>query len=83
MPEGTMAELSLALIRCRKVSFNELCGQIAYCSTCSSKSFDVIRLVYSLLEYVRACKTLELIAGYETVERLGPEVETENIQLNK
>lgn len=83
VPEGAAAELSLALIRCREASFNEVCRQMAYRSAGDSSSFDVIRLVYSLLAYVRACKALEGTAGRETAEGKGPEVGTENIRLNK
>jgi hypothetical protein len=77
IPEGTASKLSLSLLRCRETSFNELCRQMAYRSAGDSSSFDVIRLVFALLGYVKACAALEGTPGRE------PEVGTENNKINK
>ena len=62
-------ELTIALSRCAEVSMNELCKQIAYHSAGDSTSFDIIRLAYSLLSYV---KSTQSFSGSPTI--VGREV---------
>ena len=57
--------------------------QMAYRSAGDTSSFDVIRLAYSLLSYVRASETLQGTAGRETIIGAGPEAGTESSRLNK
>ena len=72
-----------ALMRCAEVSSNELCRQLAYRTAGDSNSFDVIRLAYSLLTYLRSAESLSGIAGREMVPGQGPSPETKMAPLNK
>lgn len=80
-------ELTIAISRTAEISFNELCRQLAY-HTAGSSSFDVIKLVYSLLSYVKSCNSLrgtagrELIAGQNTITTQGNSEKEEIIKLN-
>lgn len=63
-------ELTIAISRTAEISFNELCRQLAY-HTAGSSSFDVIKLVYSLLSYLKSCDALRGTAGWEQVVGQG------------
>ena len=69
-------------IFCRTVSSNELCRQLAYRAASDSNSFDVTRLAYSLLTYLRSTESLSGIAGQELVPGEGPAPETKVAPLN-
>lgn len=72
-PEGSAAELSLAVMRAAEISFNELCRQLAYRTAGETTRFDTTRLAYSLLTYIRSTKSLEGTAGRETILGEGPD----------
>lgn len=72
LPEGAASSTLLALTRCVEVSYNELCRQLAFRSAGDSTSFDVIRLAYSLLTYIRASNALVGTAGREVIKGKGP-----------
>jgi hypothetical protein len=59
-------ELTIAISRTAEISFNELCRQLAY-HTAGSSSFDIIKLVYSLLSYIKSCNSLRGTAGWELI----------------
>jgi len=83
VPEGTASQLYLGLARSAEVSFNELCRQLAYRAAGDSTSFDVIRLAYSLLTYIKATSSLQGTAGRELVPGQGPSAGTKTLTLNK
>ncbi|KAG7355209.1 ATP-dependent metalloprotease FtsH [Nitzschia inconspicua] len=63
--------LTVAVSRSAETSFNELCRQLAYRAAGDySGSFDIIKLVYSLLSYVKSTESLRGTAG--TTERVLP-----------
>lgn len=64
------------------VSSNELCRQLAYRTASDSASFDVVRLAYSLLTYLKSTESLSGIAGKELVAGAGPAPETKVVPLN-
>ncbi len=72
-PEGSAAELSLAVLRAAEISFNELCRQLAYRTAGETTRFDTTRMAYSLLTYIRSTKSLEGTAGRETILGEGPD----------
>ena len=82
IPEGIAPELSLALLRAGEISENELCKQMAYRTAGDSSSFDVTRLAYSLLSYIRASTSLQGTAGREIVIGEGPTAGTESVKKN-
>jgi len=73
LPEAAASATLLALTRCVEVSYNELCRQLAFRSAGDFTSFDVIRLAYSLLTYVKASKAMAGTAGREVIRGEGPE----------
>eukprot|EP00986_Skeletonema_menzelii_P015555 scaffold12049_cov141-Skeletonema_menzelii.AAC.3 len=72
LPDGASKSTLLALTRCVEISYNELCRQLAFRSADDSSSFDVIRLAYSLLAYVRASNAMLGTAGREVTLGEGP-----------
>ena len=52
-------EITIAVSRSAEVARDELCRQLAYRSAGDSGSFDVIKLVYNLLSYVKATESLK------------------------
>lgn len=56
---------------------------MAYRSAGDSSSFDVIRLAYSLLSYVRASSSLQETAGREPIRGMGSDSGTESFRMNK
>lgn len=72
LPDGAASDALLALTRCVEVSSNELCRQLAFRSAGDPASFDVKRLAYSLLTYVRASGAMSGTAGREVVPGDGP-----------
>ncbi len=73
LPEAAASSTLLALTRCVEVSYNELCRQLAFRGAGDFTSFDVIRLAYSLLTYVKASKAMAGTAGREVIRGDGPE----------
>lgn len=67
LPDGTLKDLTQALARAAEISFNELCRQLAYRTAGDSGSFDIIKLVYSLLSYLKATESLQGTAGREVL----------------
>jgi len=76
LPEGAESTALLALTRCVEVSYNELCRQLAFKSAGDMSSFDVSRLSYSLLTYIRASNAMAGTAGRETNRGEGPALGT-------
>ena len=68
LPGGTASLALLALTRCVEVSYNELCRQLAFRSAGDMSSFDVMRLAYSLLTYIKASNAMAGTAGREIVQ---------------
>jgi hypothetical protein len=56
-----------------EVSYNELCRQLAFRTAGDMSNFDVIRLAYSLLTYVKASNAMAGTAGREVKKGEGPE----------
>ena len=83
VPDGAAGEISLGLARCAEVASNELCRQLAYRTAGDSTSFDVIRLAYSLLTYVRSTQSLTGVAGRELIPGQGVSPGTQVTPLNK
>jgi hypothetical protein len=52
-------EITTAISRSAEIARDELCRQLAYRSAGDSGSFDVIKLVYNLLTYVKATESLK------------------------
>jgi hypothetical protein len=73
VPEGATSLALLALTRSVEVSYNELCRQLAFRSAGDMTSFDIMRLAYSLLTYVRASSALTGTAGREAIRGGGPQ----------
>jgi len=69
LPEGGAAEIYSALLACAEVSSNELCRQLAYHAAGDTNSFDIIRLAYSLLTWIRCTQTL---SGGTTAGEIAP-----------
>ncbi|KAL3919683.1 MAG: hypothetical protein SGILL_003636 [Bacillariaceae sp.] len=64
--------LTVAISRSAETSFNELCRQLAYRTAGDySGSFDIIKLAYSLLSYVKSTSSLKGTAGTERVPGRG------------
>ena len=72
LPDGAGAAALLALTRCVEASYNELCRQLAFRSAGDNSSFDVMRLAYSLLAYVRASEAMANTAGVQVSPGEGP-----------
>lgn len=72
LPEGAASSAVLALARCVEVSYNGLCRQLAFRSAGDMTSFDVMKLAYSLLTYIRASEAMEGTAGREVAPGEGP-----------
>jgi len=72
-----------ALLRNSELSLNEICRQLAYRTAGDSHSFDVIRLVYSLLTYIRSTESLSGLAGHELTPGEGASPATRVAPLNK
>jgi hypothetical protein len=85
LPEGKniRSELFWVLQRSSEVSYNELCRELAYRTAGDSNSFDVIRLAYSLLTYIRGTKGLEGVSGKEIIQGCGPSEDTKVLLLNQ
>jgi hypothetical protein len=73
LPERAASNTLLALTRCVEVSYNELCRQLAFRTAGDMTNFDVIRLAYSLLTYVKASNAMAGTAGREVKKGEGPE----------
>jgi hypothetical protein len=79
-------QVTLSLTRCAETSLNELCRQLAYRSAGDTTSFDVIRLAYSLLSYVKSTQSLSgsstrlLLQGRELTQS---SVVMQNVILNE
>jgi hypothetical protein len=75
--------LTVAVSRSAEISFNELCRQLAYRTAGDySAAFDVIKLTYSLLSYVKATASLSGTAGTQRIQEQGldeREYETEEV----
>ncbi|KAL3934152.1 MAG: hypothetical protein SGBAC_010064 [Bacillariaceae sp.] len=83
LPENFASDAFWVLLSCAKVSYNEVCRQLAYRVADDYGSFDAMRLAYSLLTYVRSTTSLSGMAGKELVEGEGPSPETRIPQLNQ
>ena len=83
LPEGSAAQLSLALSRCAETSFNELCRQLALRTAEDRNNFDVMRLAYNLLTYVVATNSLAGTAGREVVRGQGPSPDSRVTPVNQ
>lgn len=71
IPEGAESSALLALTRSVEVSYNELCRQLAYRTAGDMASFDIIRLAYSLLTYIKASNAMAGTAGREVEKGEG------------
>jgi hypothetical protein len=71
LPDGAASSTLLALTRCVEVSYNELCRQLAFRVAGDNSSFDIMRLAYSLLTYIKASKALDGTAGIEITPGAG------------
>lgn len=83
IPEELSFEILRALLNCAEVSSNELYRQLALRAADDRNSFDVIRLAYSLLTYIRSTTSLSGIAGRELEPGKGPSPDTKVTPLNK
>jgi hypothetical protein len=83
LPDELPSEIFIALLNCAEVSSNELCRQLALRTAGDRNSFDVIRLAYSLLTYIRSTNSLSGIAGREIEPGSGPSPDTKVTPLNK
>ena len=73
LPESAASATLLALTRCVETSYNELCRQLAFRTAGDRANFDVTRLVYSLLTYVKSSNAMAGTAGREVTTGTGPE----------
>jgi hypothetical protein len=83
LPDDVDSDIFWALLSCAEVSSNQLCRQLAYRSAGDSSLFDVVRLAYSLLTYIKSTESLSGIAGRELVAGQGPSPETKVAHLNQ
>ncbi|CAJ1963480.1 unnamed protein product [Cylindrotheca closterium] len=83
LPDNIATDAFWVLLSCAEVSSNEVCRQLAYRVADDLGSFDVMRLAYSLLTYVRSTTSLSGMSGKEMVEGEGPSPETRIPQLNQ
>uniref|UniRef100_A0A7S4K6L8 AAA+ ATPase domain-containing protein n=1 Tax=Odontella aurita TaxID=265563 RepID=A0A7S4K6L8_9STRA len=83
LPRDAEAEIFWALLSCAKVSWDNMCRQLAFRAAGDSSSFDAVRLAYSLLTYIRSTESLSDMAGRELVAGEGPAQETRVAPLNK
>lgn len=72
LPDGSAAQVSLALARCAESSWMQVCKQLALRGAGDTTTFDAMRLAYSLLTYVMASNSLSSTAGRELVRGQGP-----------
>ena len=72
LPEGATTDALLALSRCVEVGYNELCRQLAFRTAGDMTSFDVTKLAYSLLTYIKASNAMSGTAGMEMNRGEGP-----------
>ncbi|KAL3782620.1 hypothetical protein HJC23_000002 [Cyclotella cryptica] len=73
LPAEAASLTLLSLTRCVEISYNELCRQLAFRTAGDMTNFDVIRLAYSLLTYVKASHAMVGTAGREVRTGEGPE----------
>ena len=83
LPDDVATEIFWGLLRCAEISSNELCRQLAYRTSDDFNAFDVVRLAYSLLTYLRSTESLSGMAGHELEPGQGPAPETKVAPLNK
>ena len=83
LPKGIGSELFPALQRCSQVSFQTMCRMLALRSAGDTDTFDVIRLAYSLLSYIRSTQCLSALAGRELKSGKGPSPESKISPLNQ
>lgn len=83
LPDNYASDVFYALLRCNEVSYNELCRQLAYRTAGDLRLFDVIRLAYSLLTYIRSTESLSGVAGKEKDKGQGPSPDTRVSPLNQ
>lgn len=83
LPDDVANQALWALLRCAELSSNELCRQLAYRTAGDTHSFDVTRLAYSLLTYIRSSTSLEEFCGQEISPGQGPAPETRVAPLNR
>ena len=67
-------DLFAALLACGEVSSNELCRQLAYHTAGDTNSFDVVRLAYSLLTWIRCADSLSASGGACVSGGVGPDI---------
>lgn len=83
VPDDAASKIPLALARCAETGSNELCRQLAYRAAGDTSSFDVMRLAYSLLTYIKASNSMAGTAGRELVPGEGPSPRTKSAPLNR
>ena len=83
VPEDAASQIPLALARSAETGFNELCRQLAYRGAGDTSSFDVMRLAYSLLTYIKASNSMSGTAGRECVPGQGPSPGTKTAPINR
>lgn len=83
LPDNMASDAFWVLLSSAEVSSNEVCRQLAYRAADDSSSFDVMRLAYSLLTYVKSTSSLSGMAGKETIKGQGPSPETKVPSLNQ
>ena len=83
VPDDASSQIPLALARCAETGFNELCRQLAYRAAGDITSFDVMRLAYSLLTYIKATNSMAGTAGRELVPGEGPSPRTKSAPMNR
>jgi hypothetical protein len=67
VPDDFLPLVQSALAQCAEVSFNDLCRMLAYRYAQDVDSFDVIRLAYSLLTYIKSTELLQASAHHHVV----------------
>jgi hypothetical protein len=83
LPENVARNVYAALYKCAEVSSNELCRMLAHRAAGDTDSFDVIRLAYGLLTYLRSTECLSKTAGRELRPGRGPSPERQVSPPNK
>jgi len=85
LPDGFDREIFPALRHCSQVSSRTLCQMLAYRVAGDTNKFDVMRLAYSLLTYLRSntCLMRCGVAGREVVPGQGPTTESKVAPLNQ
>jgi hypothetical protein len=78
IPDDFWPLVQEALTQCAEVSFNDLCRMLAYRYAQDVDSFDVVRLAYSLLTYIKSTELLQaagsivVAGGHELSEATPP-----------